>query len=192
VGALFTLIFSADSMAQTVQTEKNGAVAGFIRDKDAKSLPVGNQTTGGAANFKNKLSAERIIELEKFAFDLVNKKRAENNLTPIAWSDEIAGIARLHSENMVKFNFFGHRGADGKMVDDRADEVGLSRWTLLGENVAFNRGYQNPIETAVEKWMLSPTHRENILNDRWKESAIGIAVTNDGTYYFTQVFLRRK
>jgi len=123
---------------------------------------------------------------------LINQKRAENGLSPVSWSDEVAKVARLHSENMVNFNFFGHKGMDGKNVDGRADSFGLTRWTRIGENIAYNRGYKNPVETAVEKWMLSTSHRENLLDDRWTETAVGIAVTDDGTYYFTQVFLRRK
>jgi uncharacterized protein YkwD len=48
------------------------------------------------------------------------------------------------------------------------------------------------VEFAVERWMKSPKHRENLLSSRWKESGIGIAVTGNGTYYFTEVFLLRK
>ena len=139
-----------------------------------------------------KPTASEVIDLEKTAFALVNQKRAEKGLAPLAWSDEAAKLAKLHSENMAQFNFFNHKGIDGKMVDERADSLGITRWTLIGENIAYNRGYKNPIETAVEKWLLSPTHRQNILDDRWKEAAIGIAVAADGTYYFTQVFLKRR
>jgi uncharacterized protein YkwD len=78
------------------------------------------------------------------------------------------------------------------MVNDRADAGGVHKWKAIGENIAFNQGYKNPIEFAVERWMKSTGHRENILNDRWKESGIGIAITADGAYYFTQVFIERK
>ncbi|MGI8494448.1 MAG: CAP domain-containing protein [Pyrinomonadaceae bacterium] len=37
--------------------------------------------------------------------------------------------------------------------------------------------------------MLSPSHKENILDKRWKETGIGIAIASDGTYFFTQVFI---
>jgi uncharacterized protein YkwD len=40
--------------------------------------------------------------------------------------------------------------------------------------------------------MRSQGHRENLLDTRWKESGIGIAVASDGSYYFTQVFLLRR
>lgn len=132
------------------------------------------------------------LEFERQAFAEINGQRAAMSLQPLVWSDEAAKIARLHSENMANFKFFSHEGLDGSMVNDRADSCGISKWRAIGENIAFNRGYANPIEFAVEGWMKSPGHRENILNNRWKESGIGIAITQEGAYYFTQVFLQRK
>lgn len=191
--AVFTALafgaFNANLFAQTISAEKTGSVAEFVRDNaeiNAAKRPVDTDKTNRKPN------ENQIYELEKLTFALINQKRAENGLTSIVWSDEVAKVARLHSENMVKFSFFAHRGMDGKNVDGRADSFGLTRWTLIGENIAYNRGYKNPCETAVEKWMLSTSHRENILNDRWKESAVGIAVTADGTFYFTQVFIKRR
>ena len=98
----------------------------------------------------------------------------------------------MHSNNMANYKFFSHRGLDGRMVNDRADSVGLNKWRGIGENIAFERGYDHPASFAVEKWMESPSHRQNLLGQSWKESAVGIAVAPDGSYYFTQVFLERK
>jgi uncharacterized protein YkwD len=194
--ALFLCVFSANLLAQTIKAEKTASVASYVRDKEDEDSGLVRKRVAQPENVKIvspvKPSAIQILDFEKLAFSLINQKRVEIGLEPLAWSDDVAKIARLHSENMVKFNFFSHRGIDGKMVDDRADSLGLTKWTAMGENIAYNRGYKNPIETAVEKWMLSEGHRENLLGERWKESAIGIAVTDDGTFYFTQVFLKRK
>lgn len=193
--ALFLGAFSANFYAQTITAEKTGSVASYVRDKEEDAGLV-RKRVAQPENVKiipsAKPSATQILDFEKLCFALINQKRAEIGLEPLAWSDDVAKIARLHSENMAKFKFFSHTGIDGKMVDDRADSLGITKWTAMGENIAYNRGYKNPVEIAVEKWMLSQGHRENLLNDRWKESAIGIAVTDDGTYYFTQVFLKRK
>ena len=93
---------------------------------------------------------------------------------------------------MAELKFFSHRGLDNKMVSDRADDIGLSKWRAIGENIAFERGYKDPIGKAVELWFESPSHRHNLLENSWKESAVGVAVARDGSYYFTQVFLLRK
>ena len=129
---------------------------------------------------------------ERQVFALINQKRMESGLNSLIWNDDLAKIARMHSKSMADRKFFDHTGLDGKMVNNRADAIGLSKWRSIGENIAYNRGYAAPLEFAVEGWMKSPAHRDNILNNRWQESGIGIAVTDDGTYYFTQVFLLRK
>ncbi|MBK7394583.1 MAG: CAP domain-containing protein [Chloracidobacterium sp.] len=122
----------------------------------------------------------------------MNQKRAEVGLKPLIWNDDLEKIARGHSENMAEYDFFSHRGLDGKAVSDRADAAGLSKWRSIGENIAFNRGYQDPIAKAVDLWLNSPSHKNNLLSASWKESAVGVAITEDGSYYFTQVFLLRK
>ena len=131
------------------------------------------------------------VELERTAFDLLNQKREENGLHPLVWSEQIAAIARVHSQNMAEHKFFGHRGLDNKLVSDRADQMHLGRWRAIGENIAYNRGYKDPVEKAVDNWLNSQSHRHNLFDSEWKESAVGVAVADDGSYYFTQVFLRK-
>ncbi len=130
--------------------------------------------------------------IERAAFEILNQKRRERGLQPLVWNVDLCNVARGHSQNMSEFQFFAHRGLDGKMVSDRADDRGLGKWQAIGENIAFNRGFQDPVAKAVEGWLGSPTHMRNLLDDKWKESAIGVAVAEDGSYYFTQVFLVRK
>lgn len=129
---------------------------------------------------------------ERTAFDLINGVRSKHGLQPLAWNDDIAAISRVHSRNMAEFNFFSHKGLDNKMVSDRADDLGARKWRAIGENIAFNRGYKDPITKAVELWLDSPSHRRNLLDPNWKESGIGIAIAEDGSYYLTQVFWVRR
>ena len=138
-----------------------------------------------------KSTSATAFDLELLTFELINQQRSKSNLQPLAWSDDAAKIARLHSENMANYNFFSHAGVDGLLVNDRADFFGIRKWQAIGENIAYNQGFENPVEFAVERWMQSPKHRDNLLSGRWKESGIGIAVTENGTYYFTEVFLVR-
>jgi uncharacterized protein YkwD len=128
--------------------------------------------------------------LEKNVMDQINQQRGQQGLCQLVWNEKAAQIARLHSENMAHYKFFNHRGMDGLMVNDRADAIDLD-WEAIGENIAFNRGYSNPVEFTIDRWMNSPSHKENILDKRWKETGIGVIVANDGTYYLTQVFVKQ-
>lgn len=138
-----------------------------------------------------KSSTSTAYRVERATFDLMNAERTAKGLPLLKWNDQIADLARLHSLNMAEHKFFSHRGVDGTMVDDRADMLGIGGWRAIGENIAYMRGYDNPDQMAVEKWLNSTSHRRNMLSPTWRESAIGVAVTPDGTYYFTQVFILR-
>lgn len=138
------------------------------------------------------VAAVNVSAVERSAFELLNKKRVERGLAALNWSSDLEVVARQHSQNMAEFQFFSHRGLDNKLVSDRADAAGVGRWRAIGENIAFNRGFDDPVGKAVELWLDSPSHRRNLLSDTWKESAVGVAVAEDGSYYFTQVFLARK
>jgi len=130
--------------------------------------------------------------VERQAFDVLNNKRIALGLDALAWNDSVAAVARLHSRNMAEQDFFSHKGMSGDLVSDRADRLNLGIWRAIGENIAFNRGFDDPVGKAVDSWLDSPSHRNNILSQTWRESAVGVAIRPDGSYYFTQVFLARK
>lgn len=180
----FITLFTANSFAQKAQPILVDVVAGANASRDFPRPRIVWQGDP-VANLA-------IYELERHAFELLNAERSSKGLSALVWSDKVAELARVHSRSMADESFFGHRGTDGSMVDDRADRLGLGGWLAIGENIAYMRGYDRPAEMAVEKWMQSTSHRNNMLSPRWSESAIGIAAAADGTYYFTQVFLLRK
>ncbi len=152
-------------------------------------VPVRYNTTA-RASVSGPLSPAAVRELERDAFQLTNTERTRAGLPALKWSDKIAQVARLHSSNMADYNFFSHKGLDGLMVDERADMLNMGRWLAIGENIAFMKGYENPVAVAVDRWLKSPRHKENLLSPNWTEAAIGLAVTPDGKYYFTQVFIK--
>ena len=92
---------------------------------------------------------------------------------------------------MAVYGFLSHIGLNGRLVDRRAADSGIDEWQGIGENIAFNKGFANPTSLAVERWMLSAGHKLNLLDSRWTESGLGIAVTKDGKYFFTQIFIFR-
>lgn len=91
---------------------------------------------------------------------------------------------------MAENKFFSHRGLDGQTVDGRAAESRIG-WLGIAENIASMKGYDDPCAVALQNWLNSPSHRKNLLSGQWNQSAVGVAVAEDGTYYFTQVFMLR-
>lgn len=135
------------------------------------------------------VSRDENYSLEKQTFEILNAERRTRGLDPLVWDERVAQLARLHSRSMAAEKFFSHRGPDGSTVDGRADQLGLSTWTAIAENIAFLKGQNDPAQLAVNKWLSSPPHRKNILGGGWEGSAIGVAVGQDGAFYFTQVFI---
>ncbi|MEO6655886.1 MAG: CAP domain-containing protein [Pyrinomonadaceae bacterium] len=173
-------------------TDLESGLARYLESDDEVPDVSGRPRIVEAKAFE--LNASVIVNIghvERTVFELVNQKRAENGLSILTWNDQLETIARAHSQNMAEFSFFSHRGLDNKMVSDRADASGVKKWSAIGENIAYNRGYQDPLAKAVDLWLNSPSHRHNMLDDGWKDSAIGVAVAADGSYYFTQVFIKK-
>jgi uncharacterized protein YkwD len=128
--------------------------------------------------------------LERQAFDMINSERARKGLSPLVWDGDLCRVARGHSENMGRLNFFDHEGPGGTNLLNRVTARGIL-WKSLGENIAFSQGHNDPAALAVDQWMHSPKHRANILRGNFTHSAIGIARTSDGRVYLTQVFITR-
>lgn len=138
-------------------------------------------------------------EIAKFApsayelktLDLINKERQKYGFSQLVLDPEVCLLARSYSETMAKKNFFSHIGPDGNDVQGRARVMGIKKWKAIGENLAFNQGYDDPFGFAVERWMVSSSHRSNILGAMWTATGIGIAKSEDDSYYITQVFIAR-
>ena len=128
---------------------------------------------------------------ERRAFELVNAERRARGRSPLVFDGELVRMARYHSENMARRGFFNHVDRDGLDLTGRASVLGITGWRALGENIAYNQGYDDPTAFAVERWMISDKHRENILNREFTHAGIGIAKAADGSVYFTQVFMTR-
>ena len=128
---------------------------------------------------------------ERRAFDLINAERQRRGLRPLAWDGGLTRLARYHSQNMARGNYLNHVDRDGLDLKGRAQTLGLRGWSMIGENIAYNQGYSDPTGFAVERWMVSQKHRENAMNGEYTHAAVGIARASDGTYYFTQVFMKR-
>ncbi len=139
--------------------------------------------------FAVKLESTRALEHR--VLDLINVKRFENGKQPLAWVDAEANAARSHSSDMAANNYLSHADLAGVTMIGRAKEFHFNDWNLLGENIGWISGKGDPALRVVESWMNSKGHRSNILNRKFSESGIGIAISMDGKYYFTQVFVRR-
>ncbi|HOV13771.1 MAG TPA: CAP domain-containing protein [Spirochaetota bacterium] len=131
-----------------------------------------------------------ITKIEKEIFRIVNLERSAVQLDPLRYDEKLADMARMHSDNMVKLNFFSHTGKDGTSPQQRKLIYYKELLGGIGENIAYNFG--NTEEEAAQKlmtaWMNSSGHKANILSKKYSHIGVGISLSSDGKIYGTQNF----
>ena len=101
----------------------------------------------------------------------INHHRAALGLPTLKWDDRLAAVARRHSNDMVRRQFFDHVNPDGDDPFVRMEHAGI-RYSAAGENLASG---QTIGAQVFEGWMRSRGHRRNLENRDF--TRIGLAVS---------------
>jgi uncharacterized protein YkwD len=111
---------------------------------------------------------------------LINVNRVRHGLDRLTENARLTTAATAYSNAMVRRHFFGHVDPDGTTIADRLFKVGyltdrLRDW-LTGENVTWAQTSRSTPARVVSDWMRSPIHRDNILDPRFREIGLGVAL----------------
>lgn len=117
----------------------------------------------GVLGTSSSITRQQIIEL-------TNAERAKNGLPPLSENSALDSAAEGKAANMFSENYWAHFAPSGKTPWDFILGSGY-RFSVAGENLAKNFSNSNDVVVA---WMNSPSHKENIVNSKYKD--IGIAV----------------
>ncbi len=148
------------------------------------AAPVALPATADAASVRKK-----ILDLVNAA--RVNGRRCGARYFPpvkiLMLNDTLNSAALVHSREMAKSGEFDHRGHDGSTPSLRVRRAGYGLHRIVGENIAA--GPMSPAE-AVEGWLASPAHCENIMDGRFTETGIAYAqnLNSAAGVYWTQDF----
>jgi uncharacterized protein YkwD len=131
--------------------------------------------------------ASSLEAMEQSIHTQINQYRRSKGLPALTIDSRITQQARAHSQAMANGKVpFSHQG-----FDKRVQAIGRAiSYSSAAENVAQNQGFSNPARQSVQGWIKSPGHRKNI-EGSYNLTGIGVARSSDGTYYFTQIFIRR-
>jgi len=127
------------------------------------------------------------LTFEYRMFNYVNQERKEHGLPKLFFQYDLREVARKHSKDMAKHKYFAHEGRTGTTPKDRFEHLNISE-VVAGENLAMIGGYENPVLKAHIGLMNSPGHRANILSNSFNCVGVGVAVSENEVYYFTQNF----
>ena len=135
-----------------------GAFAGAARAADATPATV-----------------ESMQALDGAILNELNATRAAHGLRPLTVSPQLEEAAVAHSREMLDGGFFAHDSPGGASFVQRLKRYytasGYSSWSA-GENLIYNNAQMDANE-AIQVWLDSPPHRENMLDPTWREVGIG-------------------
>lgn len=122
---------------------------------------------------------------------LLNRDRKDNGLKKLRMQEDLRMVARKHSRDMARKDYFEHENVLGQTPFDRLEQARVTD-VIAGENLAKIRGYDIPVQRAQIGLMNSPGHRANILNEGYNCVGIGIIKSQNESFYFTQNFAKRE
>lgn len=158
-----------------VQTENNiiGAVSSdYVKPCYDKELEI--QPTNAEA--VEETASQAILSEEESAFlNSINNLRAENNLPALQIDDNTQNVARLKAQDLVENNYFSHTSEKYGTPFEMLTANGVT-YKTASENIAGN----STLEGAVNSWMNSESHKNNILNNSFNYT--GVAIVNSPQY----------
>lgn len=174
------LVRLAETYGGEIASSLDQATAEAVRFLTVK--PSSNETI--SLNINQERLVLRIDEVaESRMLELVNAERAKVGVRALKLDTRLRTVARIHSEDMFRRNYFSHYSPEEKDIGDRLDEDGV-KYSFAGENLA----YAPDVEIAHRGLMDSDGHRKNILEPQFGRVGIGVQTAGPQGTMFTQVF----
>jgi hypothetical protein len=104
-------------------------------------------------------------------FDFTNQERVKDKLEPLTLSDQLNKAAFLKAQDMFVNNYWAHESPSGVTPWKWLADVDYS-YDVAGENLAKNFV---DASSTIDAWMASPTHRANILGDKYTQAGFAVA-----------------
>jgi uncharacterized protein YkwD len=117
------------------------------------------------------------------AMELINKYRVSVGLTELKQINHISFKSEEHDHYMIENNVVNH----DDFVSRSQNLIDVLGAKTVGENIAYN--YNTP-EAALEAWLKSPSHKENI-EGNFTNFGIAIKINaSTGKKYYTNIFIK--
>jgi len=132
------------------------------------SLP----STPATAEGQDLAFAEAVVEL-------TNEARLANGLNALTQHPALVAAAQKYADlhAHVSPDRLDH-SLNGSNLGSRIEAEGYVGWTFLAENLVWS-SFEPPLSPAeaVQRWLASPAHRDNILNPTVNETGVGCYVS---------------
>ena len=132
--------------------------------------------------------------LEERMHEIINAARGEQGLAELAFDETARDIARAHSEDVVSHEFITNTELAGSYeycaTWVHQSKIYHSREAQSGQRIPTEwRTPEELAQTVVEGWLKSTEgHREAVLDPYFHKMGVGIAISDEGEIFFTQIF----
>jgi uncharacterized protein YkwD len=110
---------------------------------------------------------------------LVNQERTSRGEAPLQPNTHLQQSAQSHTESMAFGDYFEHNGPGGDTPLSRMVAAGYipsgNVGYEIGENIGWGTFSLGTPRAIVAAWMASPGHRANILDDNFRDTAVGVS-----------------
>lgn len=135
----------------------------------------------------NRLRSIDPYELANRIVELVNEQRESKGLDALEVNDELMENAMVRAEEADEK--FSHTRPDGSICDTAITvEYNLAGENLVGGGIFSSDTLEGIVNEAVNVWLNSPGHKRNMMDSRWRETGVGVYITENG-YDVAQIFI---
>ena len=150
---------------------------GFLAGPEqAKVKPAAAKTSSVASSYQPSLNYDP--QAEQRLLDLANHARAQIGAPPLQFDESLLAAARAHAAEMVRQGQLSHQFTGEPSLPLRLAAASTLHLDRAGENVA----YDSSADQAHHHLMLSPPHRENLLDAGY--NVAGFGVIRSGEYFY--------
>lgn len=174
--------------------QTNGDLIGAVSKKYIKNATssAGQGTTSNGSNSNNNSVTNNTKQDtlsgysadEKELLSLINAQRKAYGLPELSFNSELQRVAKAKAQDLVANNYFSHTSPTYGSPFDMMKSFGI-KYKTAGENIAGN----SSLSGAVDAWMNSTGHRENILNNAYNYTGIGIVDSPKYGKIMVQMFI---
>ena len=153
-----------------------------------KDYIKGHTSTAGTTTStgNNGAGTTAVLSDEEEVLKLINAERKKAGLAALVVDKDLQKVAKIKAEDMVKNNYFSHTSPIYGSPFEMMKSYGIT-YKTAGENIAGNSTNAG----AVSAWMASPGHKENILNNAYNYTGIGVVKSEKYGKIYVQMFIGR-
>jgi uncharacterized protein YkwD len=117
-------------------------------------------------------------QAEQQLLEMANRARARTGAPPLQFDEGLILAARAHAEEMARQRQLSHQFDGEPSLPHRLSAASPLHLDRAGENVAFDA----TADQAHRHLMLSPPHRENLLDANYNVAGFGVIRSGDHLY----------